>query len=94
VSALARKMMKACGPCVKKKIPNSYQHAPFACRTELRQQLEHEREQAQDLLCQEASSRERVEQESAATKAAVEEAIKDLEALDSERTELRQRLQV
>ena len=35
-----------------------------------------------------------MEQESAATKAAVEEAIGDLEALDAERTDLRKKLQV
>lgn len=64
-----------------------------ACRTELRFQLETERERSQDLLQQEAESRRRVEQESNATKAAVAEAIKDLESLDRERTELRHRLQ-
>jgi uncharacterized protein (DUF3084 family) len=63
------------------------------CRTELRFQLESERERSQDLLQQEAESRRRVEQESDATKAAVAEAIKDLEGLDRERTELRHRLQ-
>jgi hypothetical protein len=35
-----------------------------------------------------------MEQESAATKVAVEEAISDLEALDAERTDLRKKLQV
>ena len=63
------------------------------CRSELRRQLEDDRDQAQRLLAQEADSRERVEAESAATQEAVEEAIRDLEALDSERTQLRHKLQ-
>ena len=60
---------------------------------ELRRQLEEDRAQSQQLLAQEADSRERVEAESTATKEAVEEAIKDLESLDAERTQLRHKLQ-
>lgn len=63
------------------------------CSAELRRQLDEDRAQSQQLLAQEADSRERVEAESAATKEAVEEAIKDLEQLDAERTQLRHKLQ-
>lgn len=63
-------------------------------RTQLKQQLELEREHTQELLQKEAQSRERVEQESAATKAAVAEAINDLESLDEERKQLRKKLAV
>jgi DNA repair exonuclease SbcCD ATPase subunit len=64
------------------------------CRADLRDLLTSELERTQELLKQEAESRQRVNQESAATKEAVEEAIKDLEALDAERTELRTHLRV
>lgn len=63
-------------------------------RSELRQQLNDEHDRSQLLLSQEAQARQHVEQESAATKVAVEEAITDLEALDAERSELRSKLQV
>lgn len=60
----------------------------------MKEQLQLERQRAAELLQKEAQSRERVEQESAATKAAVAEAIRDIEALDQERTQLRTQLQV
>lgn len=61
---------------------------------DFRAELEQERERSAELLGREEASRLRAEAEAAATRAAVEEAIKDLEALDADRTELRARLQV
>ena len=60
----------------------------------MKEQLDLERQHTQDLLQKEAQSRERVEQESAATKAAVAEAINDPESLYEERKQLRKKLEV